>query len=71
MQITLLLAFLAAMAAFALQNNALVSVRFLGWGISAPMSLLSVGIYLLGMISGGAVVGFIRRSLRQVPEPTK
>jgi len=68
LQITLLLAFLAAVAAFALQNNALVAVRFLAWGISAPISLLVVGVYLLGMISGGALIGFLRRSLRQVPE---
>jgi len=70
-QLSLLLAFLAAVAAFALQNNAPIAVRFLAWEISAPVSLLIVGIYVLGMISGGAVFGFIRRSLRQVPEPTR
>jgi len=70
-QISLLLAFLAAVAAFALQNNALVAVRFLTWKISAPLSLLVVGMYVLGMVSGGVVVGFLRRSLRQVPEPPR
>jgi len=64
LQITLLLTFLAAVAAFAIQNNSLIDVRFLTWRVSAP-------IYLLGMISGGAVVGFLRRSLRQVPEPPR
>ncbi len=71
LQITLLLTFLAAVAAFAIQNNSLIDVRFLTWRVSAPISLLVVGVYLLGMISGGAVVGFLRRSLRQVPEPPR
>ncbi len=68
LQLALLLVFLAAVAAFALQNNAVQSVRFLAWELTAPLSLLVVGIYLLGMISGGAVVGFVRRSLAKVGE---
>ena len=67
-QATLLLVFLAAVAAFALQNNELIDLQFLGWGVRAPISILVVGVYLLGMISGGAVFGFIRRSLRTVSE---
>ncbi len=67
-QAMLLLLFLAAVAAFALQNNDLIPVKFLTWGLTAPISVLAVGIYLLGMISGGAVFGFIRRSLRKVSE---
>jgi uncharacterized integral membrane protein len=67
-QATLLLVFLGAVAAFALQNNGLVSVKFLAWGLSAPLSVLIVGVYVLGMISGGAVFGFIRRSIRKVSE---
>ena len=67
-QATLLLVFLLSVAAFALQNNGLVSVSFLAWKLSAPMSVLIVGVYLLGMISGGAVFGFVRRSIRKVSE---
>lgn len=67
-QATLLLIFLASVAAFAFQNNGLVTVEFLVWRFSAPLSVLIVGVYLLGMISGGAVFGFIRRSIRKVSE---
>lgn len=68
LQATVLIVFLASVAAFALQNNALTPVRFLAWGVSAPLSLLIVGVYVLGMISGGAVFGFVRRSLRRVSD---
>ncbi len=68
LQATLLIVFLASVAAFALQNNGLVPVKFLVWGITAPMSVLVVGVYVLGMVSGGAVFGFIRRSIRKVSE---
>ncbi len=70
-QATLLLVFLASVAAFALQNNTLVSVKFMVWAITAPLSVLIVGVYVLGMISGGAVFGFIRRSIRQVSDHSR
>ena len=67
-QATLLLLFLGAVGIFALQNNNLIPVKFLNWAITAPTSVLVVGVYLLGMISGGAVFGFVRISLRRVAE---
>lgn len=67
-QATLLLLFLGAVGIFALQNNELTPVKFLNWSITAPTSIMVVVIYLLGMISGGAVFGFIRLSLRRVAE---
>ena len=67
-QVTVLLVFLAAVAAFALQNNEQVVVSFLVWKATAPMALMIVVIYLLGMISGGAVLGFVRRSIRKASE---
>ena len=67
-QATLLLLFLAAVGAFALQNNNTTDIKFLTWGVRAPISVLVVGVYLLGMISGGAVFGLIRLSLRKIAE---
>ncbi len=67
-QAMLLLLFLAAVGVFALQNNELIAVKFMNWGVTAPISILVVGVYILGMISGGAVFGFIRLSLRRVSE---
>jgi uncharacterized integral membrane protein len=65
LQATILIVFLAAVAAFALQNNGSTRVAFLAWEFSAPLSLLIVGVYLLGMISGGAVLGFVQWSIRR------
>ena len=71
-QAMLLLIFLGTVGVFALQNNELVAVKFINWAVSAPISVLVVGVYLLGMISGGAVFGFIRLSLRKMSErPTQ
>ncbi len=69
----LLIVFLAAIAVFSLQNTQSVKVQFLNWGVTAPFALLAVAIYVIGMLSGGSVVGFLRRSIREVsaerPQP--
>jgi putative membrane protein len=62
----ILLVFLGAVGLFAIQNTQTITVRFAGWGITAPVALLAVGVYLLGMISGWSVVSFVRRSIRTV-----
>lgn len=62
----LLIVFLAAIAVFAVQNTQVVSVRFLNWSMSAPFALIAVAVYVLGMLSGGTVAGFLRRSIREV-----
>jgi uncharacterized integral membrane protein len=67
-QAMLLLAFLGAIIVFALQNTQVVTVRFLNWSADAPLAFASVAVYLLGMLSGWTVVGFMRRSIRDVTE---
>ena len=64
----ILLIFLGAVGVFALQNTQSVAVRFLNWSVSAPLALLSIAVYFLGMISGWSVVGFLRSSLSRVTE---
>ena len=64
----ILLIFLGAVGVFALQNTQSVALRFLNWSVSAPVALLSVAVYFLGMISGWSVVGFLRSSLSRVTE---
>jgi putative membrane protein len=71
LQATILIVFLAAVAAFALQNIDPIRVRFLAWRIDAPLALLIVAVYAFGMISGGAVFGFVRRSIRRVSDNPK
>ncbi len=62
----LLLVFLGAVGLFAAQNTQPVTVAFWSWGLTAPVALVSVASYLLGMISGWSVVAFLRGSLRRV-----
>ena len=50
------------------QNNATQTLRFLNWRLEAPTALVTVASYLLGMISGWTVVGFLSRSFRRVTE---
>jgi lipopolysaccharide assembly protein A len=66
LQALLFLALLVATAVFAVQNTGIITVNFLAWNLSQPVALLTVAVYLLGMLSGWTVVAFMRRSLRQV-----
>jgi putative membrane protein len=67
-QAILLLVFLGAVGIFAVQNTNVISVRFLRWAISAPVALVTVAVYLLGMLTGWTVVAYVTRSLRRVSE---
>jgi lipopolysaccharide assembly protein A len=67
-QAILLLAFLGAFGIFAVQNMDVIKVQFLNWAITAPVALVTVAIYLLGMLTGWTVVAFVSRSIRRVSE---
>ena len=45
---------------FKIQNLSAVTLTFLGASMTLPVSFLVLGVYLLGMLSGGAVVGLLR-----------
>ncbi len=64
----ILLILLAAVVFFALQNNETVTLRFFYRSVTSSLPLLIAVVYLLGMISGWTVVGFIRRSVRGLTE---
>jgi putative membrane protein len=49
-----------ALLIFALQNLQSITVDFLGFGLRAPLSVLAIVIYLLGMWTGGSVWALIR-----------
>jgi len=68
LQSLIFLLVLAAILIFAVQNTATSTLKFLNLRIDAPMSLVTVAAYLLGMISGWTVVGFLSRSFRRVTE---
>jgi len=64
----LLVLFLGAVAIFCVQNTGPVAVRFLGWGMTAPLPVVVLVVYLLGMMTGWAVLSFLRRSVRLATE---
>ena len=68
LQSLIFLIVLIAILIFAVQNSDTQSLRFLNLRLDAPMSLVTIASYLLGMLSGWTVVGFLRRSFRRVTE---
>ena len=64
--IALLVVFAAVIVVFSLQNAETVTVSFLTWSARVPQFVVVIGAYLLGMASGGTVVGFVRHSVRGV-----
>ena len=64
----LLLIFLGALVAFAVQNRDTVAIKFMNWSDSYPLPALLGAAYVLGMFSGWTVVGMLRRSLKRVTE---
>ncbi len=70
-QAVLLLAFLLAVGLFAFQNTNTITVRFWNWQATGSVALVIVAVYVLGMLSGWTVVGFVRRSLRRVEEVSR
>jgi lipopolysaccharide assembly protein A len=64
----ILLVVLAVVVVFGVQNNEAVTLRYLDQSVSTTLPLLIAAVYLLGMVSGWTVVGFLKRSLRRVTE---
>ena len=64
----ILILFAVAIGVFCVQNMETVAVDYLGWSVSLPLPGLVLLIYLIGMISGWAVLSYLRHSLRRVTE---
>ena len=60
------LAFLVAIGVFAAQNTGLITVSFLAWNVTQPVALLTVAVYVLGMLSGWTVLAFMLIARPQV-----
>jgi lipopolysaccharide assembly protein A len=50
-------------AIFAFQNLQTVTLAFLGFSVGAPLALLVLIIYVLGMVTGGSLFALLRRSI--------
>lgn len=55
-----------SLVTFVLQNTDTVTIKFLGWHPSAPLAVVCLGLYLLGMLTGGPVSNFLRSCLGRV-----
>jgi lipopolysaccharide assembly protein A len=66
LQALMFLILLGTIGIFAVQNTDVLTFRFLNWHVTGPVALLTIAIYLLGMVSGWTIVAFTMRSLRRV-----
>ena len=55
---------------FALQNLQIVTAAFLGFSFTAPLTLLFVVVYLLGMATGGSAWSLVRWAWQGSRPPT-
>jgi uncharacterized membrane protein YciS (DUF1049 family) len=67
----ILLLVLAAVILFAVQNHETVTIEYFNRSLSCSLPLLIAVVYLLGMLSGWTVVGFLKRSIKRVTECRK
>lgn len=58
--IALVVVFTALVLLFNIQNLQVVTVEFLAWSVSLPVSLIVILTYLLGMATGGALLTLLR-----------
>ncbi len=63
-----LLGFFTTVGVFAVQNRDVVNLSFASWTLSAPVAIVIVAVYFLGMLSGWTVTAFVSRSVRRVIE---
>ena len=62
--IALIVVFTTLVLLFKVQNIDNVTVSLLTWSVTLPLSLLLIGVYVLGMLTGRALVGLLRESVR-------
>jgi uncharacterized integral membrane protein len=60
--LVLLLVIVAIIVVFMFENHENETVTFFNRTITAPLSLIFVVVYFLGMWTGGTVVGFVKRA---------
>jgi putative membrane protein len=59
--IALIVLVTGGIAVFMVQNLSSVTVSFLNLSATLPLSLLAILLYILGMLTGGALVSLIRK----------
>lgn len=64
LHIALIVAFTALVLLFKVQNIDDVTVSLFTLSLTMPLSLLLIGVYVLGMFTGSFIVGLLRESVR-------
>jgi len=64
----ILLVLLAAVGVFAVQNRSNVTLNYLDRTLTTSLALLISATYVVGMITGWTVLGFLRRSIHRVSQ---
>ena len=54
---------------FMVQNSGSATVSLLSSSVTLPLSLLTLGTYFLGMLTGGMLIAFIRSLVRGATKP--
>ncbi len=64
-QVYLIIIVLLAVATFTFsaQNLEIVTLSFLGFGIRAPLAVITAIIYVLGAVTGAGLLAFVRKSV--------
>lgn len=62
--VALIACFTAAVLLFKFQNIQSVTVTLLSASVTLPLSVLVIGVYLLGMVSGTMLLSVLRRWMR-------
>ncbi len=66
-----LLVVVGAIVILGAQNDESVALTFIGWSVRTYLWVIAAGSYLLGMLSGWAFAGALKRSWRRVVEPAR
>jgi putative membrane protein len=64
----ILLVLLTAVGVFAVQNRGDVTLNYLDRQLTTNLALLIAATYVVGMITGWTVLGFVRRSIHRVSQ---
>jgi len=68
--VALVILILIVVITFTVQNIQSVTVSFMNASLTLPLSLLILGVYFLGMLTGGTVVSLIRSLIVRARKPT-
>lgn len=66
--IALIVVFTAIVLLFKFQNIETVTVTLLNWSMTLPLSLLLIGVYILGMATGSSLLALLRGWVRGARE---